>query len=187
MNISILGYERTTMKKIAEDCNIKSASIYYFFKNKEDLFSEVLDQVLNHHFDSMSKSYFKNENHEIVVILENLLEEIAVHHQKFEEETHAYLQLLESPNTIHKKKVESHLNNYNEWLYKQLYNRMKSSIFLFSEQDIDKVLNSFLLIGNGIFWGKIIYSPHRMEKEILNAKFIIRTIYNYIKEGNHHE
>lgn len=179
-NISLYGYEGTTMKKIAEDSDIKSASIYYFFQNKEELFLNVLDQVLNNHFEAMSTKYYTNEENKIINILENLLKKIASHHYEYKIETNVYLRLMESSNLVLKEKVVSYLDSYNNWLYEQLYTSIKQSDFHLEEQDIKRILNMFLLIGNGIFWGNIIYSKEKMKVEIQDAQFLMRTIYKEI-------
>ena len=37
------GLSKTTMNEIAADVNMSKASLYYYFKNKEDIFKAVLD------------------------------------------------------------------------------------------------------------------------------------------------
>lgn len=40
--VSQHGYERTTIKEIAKNCNVTVGVIYHYFKSKEELFSEAL-------------------------------------------------------------------------------------------------------------------------------------------------
>lgn len=44
---STLGYENTSMKMIAKETGIKKSSIYYHFKNKEDLFLNTIEHLLD--------------------------------------------------------------------------------------------------------------------------------------------
>ncbi len=168
--LAIHGYEGTTMKKIAESSNIKSASIYYFFKNKEDLVNNVLLKVLSGHFKAMTDEYFKYENEELKVRFEILLEKIVRHHRSNQNETAVYLRLMESNNTAFKMEVEQYLKQYNQWLTEKLYRNIKNKYGHKDETTIKNLLETYMLIGNGLFWGSIIYSDSRIEKEIVHAK-----------------
>ncbi|GAA3720784.1 hypothetical protein GCM10022378_08550 [Salinicoccus jeotgali] len=168
--LAIHGYEGTTMKKIAEASNIKSASIYYFFKNKEDLVNNVLLKVLSGHFKAMTDEYFKYENEELKVRFETLLEKIVRHHRGNQNETAVYLRLMESNNTDFKMEVEQYLKQYNQWLTEKLYRNIKDEYTCKDETAIKDLLETYMLIGNGLFWGSIIYSDSRIEKEIVHAK-----------------
>lgn len=171
--LSIYGYEGTTMKKIANDCNIKAASIYYFFKNKDDLVSRVLLKVLSNHFKAMTDEYFKHEDEELLTRLEFMLEKIARHHRENQAETSVYLRLMESANDDFKMEVEQYLNQYNQWLYGKLYKDIQAEYLEVDDDATKNFLETFLLIGNGVFWGSIIYSDTRIEAEINHAKNLI--------------
>jgi len=40
------GYERTSLKNIADEAHIEPASLYYYFSSKEDLYVKVMDRSL---------------------------------------------------------------------------------------------------------------------------------------------
>lgn len=40
------GYSKTTIRKIVEHSGILTGSIYYFFKNKEDIFHAILLELM---------------------------------------------------------------------------------------------------------------------------------------------
>ncbi|MEA1975414.1 MAG: TetR/AcrR family transcriptional regulator [Bacillota bacterium] len=45
-NFLVKGYENTTMDIIAKESDIKKSSLYYHFKNKEDLFIKCIEHLL---------------------------------------------------------------------------------------------------------------------------------------------
>ena len=51
------GYSGASMKRIAEQANLPRANIHYYFKNKADLYSQLLHEILtlwNTRFDSLN-------------------------------------------------------------------------------------------------------------------------------------
>lgn len=181
-NISIYGYERATMKNIARDSEIKSASIYYFFENKQDLMLSVLKKVLNNHFNAMVSAYELNKNEHPLLIMQSLIEKIAEHHFNNFNERQVYLDLMESRDEIIKKKVTHYLDEYNQWLYEQLSYELNQLYGFSNPKDISNIIDYFLLIGNGIFWGTNIYDKERLDQEVQNGKdllsFTFRSVVN---------
>ncbi|MCF7920039.1 MAG: TetR/AcrR family transcriptional regulator [Candidatus Cloacimonetes bacterium] len=53
---SRLGYEGTSMRKIAEELGSGKASLYYYFKSKEEIFLEVLEKEGAEYFEELNKS-----------------------------------------------------------------------------------------------------------------------------------
>ena len=55
------GYNKTTIRKIVEDSGVLTGSIYYFFKNKEDIFHAILLELMR---DCISRidTRFKDES-----------------------------------------------------------------------------------------------------------------------------
>ncbi len=43
----VQGFDGVSIRQIAESCNLSKAGLYYYFKDKEDLFLEVLDENLS--------------------------------------------------------------------------------------------------------------------------------------------
>jgi AcrR family transcriptional regulator len=46
-SFTIFGYKATTMSQIAKQANVGKGTIYTFFKNKEELFDEIIDDLIN--------------------------------------------------------------------------------------------------------------------------------------------
>lgn len=63
------GYHGTTMSKIATATNVSKGGLYAYFKNKEDLFSFILDSLLNQKSKTLE---YTNENNNV---FEQLLEQ----------------------------------------------------------------------------------------------------------------
>lgn len=45
-SFALFGYKATTMDQVARIANVGKGTIYTFFKNKEDLFHEIIDQFI---------------------------------------------------------------------------------------------------------------------------------------------
>lgn len=72
------GYESTSMSEVAAAANIEKSSLYYFFKNKEGLFIEILESIwkeLIHDIYDLSKrrAEFKSNQEHFAAILEHFI------------------------------------------------------------------------------------------------------------------
>jgi AcrR family transcriptional regulator len=54
------GYYKTTLEDIAQMLGMKKNSLYYYFKNKEDLFREIIMSDVDEHFASQERILAKN-------------------------------------------------------------------------------------------------------------------------------
>lgn len=61
---SKLGYNKTTLEEVARDIRIGKATIYHYFKSKDELFYEVIQWESNELLEKI-KSIFNNESVEI--------------------------------------------------------------------------------------------------------------------------
>src|SRR5699024_12344537 len=93
----VYGDQGTTMRKIAEEADIKASSIYYFFSIKQELFVEVIRFLLDHHFTSMKSVFEINKSEQLHTLFSELLKGIVSHHLKSERETKAYIMIVSSP------------------------------------------------------------------------------------------
>lgn len=177
-NIAEYGERGATMQKIAEDCDIKPASIYYFYKNKEDIITKVLERVLTNHFDAMSKIYYMSETLGPLETMQAMLEAIAQHHFKNEAERKVYTELMESSENRYRERVSSYLDTYNEWLHSKLIKKLNDKYV--GNDELKKVLENFLLIGNGVFWATNIYSEKQLQQDVSTAKQLMTYAYNAI-------
>ena len=50
-----IGYEKSTIMKIAEEANVNRGSVIYFFKNKENIVCELVAYVLEGQFDFITE------------------------------------------------------------------------------------------------------------------------------------
>lgn len=61
---SVKGYHGTTVKDVVEEANISVGTFYFYFKNKEDLFETLYDEVAEELFIALCNS-IQNINREI--------------------------------------------------------------------------------------------------------------------------
>ena len=50
------GYETTSVREIVESAGVTKPVLYYYFKNKDDLFSTILNEILEDHLGRISKA-----------------------------------------------------------------------------------------------------------------------------------
>lgn len=70
------GYENTSLRDVAEKVNIKKSSIYYHFKNKEDLFVNCINYFLDsitHHIKKSLKN-IENPEKKLDALITSILE-----------------------------------------------------------------------------------------------------------------
>ncbi|WP_151732926.1 TetR/AcrR family transcriptional regulator ['Paenibacillus yunnanensis' Narsing Rao et al. 2020] len=68
------GYKATTMDQVSKIANVGKGTIYTFFKTKEELFAEILDQASREQFAIMNR--VGQEEHTFTEKLLNLLDSI---------------------------------------------------------------------------------------------------------------
>jgi AcrR family transcriptional regulator len=70
------GYKATTMDQVARLANVGKGTIYTFYKNKEELFSEIIDELLKDMKEAAEKafdqelSFFENVHRALYSVLE---------------------------------------------------------------------------------------------------------------------
>ena len=62
------GFDRTTIRKIAEEGGISAASIYYYFDSKEDLLYQILDETMSTGFKLIKDIEKRDTNLQEVLI-----------------------------------------------------------------------------------------------------------------------
>jgi len=72
------GYEVTSMSEVATAASIEKSSLYYFFKNKESLFLEILESIWKELVEdiydlSKRRSEFKSNQEHFAAVLENFI------------------------------------------------------------------------------------------------------------------
>jgi len=69
------GYDATTIDDIARESNINKALIYYYFKNKSGLYSEVMSSVFDAMYEEVTNT--KELSHDVVRELEMFIKTYA--------------------------------------------------------------------------------------------------------------
>ncbi|MGB7999269.1 MAG: TetR/AcrR family transcriptional regulator [Anaerobacillus sp.] len=76
-SFSMFGYKATTMEQVAKIANVGKGTIYTFFKNKEELFNEIVSEMVKEMKDlaeiSISKedTFFENLHRALYSVLEH--------------------------------------------------------------------------------------------------------------------
>lgn len=75
-HFSARGYSDTSLEDIAYDVGIKKSSLYYFFKNKDDLYSAMFDHVYARIIDRMDAYYARVQEKKasLALVIEDLLQ-----------------------------------------------------------------------------------------------------------------
>ncbi len=87
------GFEKTTIRDIAREAGINSASIYYYFEDKESVLYEILIEIMdrsldqlreivNHEISLREKIYAIIRMHTEIYGLDTISMELIVHNQK---------------------------------------------------------------------------------------------------------
>lgn len=75
-SFSLFGYKATTMDQVAKLANVGKGTIYTFFKNKEELFDEIVSSLLNEMKREAEEvldpqaSFSENVHHALIRLLE---------------------------------------------------------------------------------------------------------------------
>lgn len=168
-NFAKYGYEGASMRKIAEEVDIKPASIYYFFENKQNLFIQAIKVILDHHFTSMKGTFEQYQTEKLHTIFSELFNNIVHHHTSNQEETKAYVLMVNSAIPEIKDEVRNYLATYNVWLVEQLTEEIASRNPHLDTSEIKEIIHYFIFLGNGLFWGVIIYEESEMQKNLKQA------------------
>lgn len=170
------------MRKIADEVGIKPPSIYFFFKNKEELFVAAFKQLLDNHFEKMELILKDNWDRPVEQIFTAMIQGIISHHKGDMEGTNAYISLVTSPVVEISKYLNNHMLRYNEWLVNILGSLLKSEYPNISSSDMDRIVEKFILIGNGVFWGIKLYDDENLERQEVLANQIIHVLFEELNE-----
>ena len=89
--IEKFGIDKTSMRSIAAEANMTTGAIYYYYKNKQDLFDEIVTDSI--HF--AHRIFHENENEKITIdsLFSNVEKEARIRFKRLQEEK-LYLLLL---------------------------------------------------------------------------------------------
>ncbi|SEI82322.1 transcriptional regulator, TetR family [Bhargavaea ginsengi] len=172
------GYQGASMRKIAEEVGIKPASIYFFFKNKEELFREVFKRTLARHNDAMRKTLQRHTDEPVEKIFAAMLRTTVDHHAGDRDEMATYISLVISPPTPDfQKQLDDYFSSFSIWLADALNDALRRDFPDITESEATSVIGQYVLLANGIFWSINIFSPNelafqlRMAEQMLQASF----------------
>ncbi|WP_432362095.1 TetR/AcrR family transcriptional regulator [Sporosarcina sp. UB5] len=171
------GYHGATMRKIADEVGIKPPSIYFFFKNKEELFVAAFQQLLDNHFEEMRCIVKENEDKPVEQIFTAMIQGIVSHHKGDMEGTDAYISLVTSPIKEISTYLYNHMIRYNEWLVTTLESLLQVEYPNISSSEMDRIVKKFVLIGNGVFWGVKLYDDEDLKEQVVLANQIIHALF----------
>src|SRR5699024_8419297 len=125
-HFSDYGYQGMSMRKVASDVGIKPASIYHFFKNKQDLVENAMQVILDNHFNMVKSTYQTYHSDNLKTLFSELLNNLTSHHTNRVEETKAYVRMVSSSVPELKQLVQKHFEIYENWLIQNLSENIKN-------------------------------------------------------------
>lgn len=171
---SQFNYHGATMKKIAEEVDIKPASIYFFFKNKEELFIAAFQKLLENHFLEMKLILDGERDKNILEIFHALLTGTVNYHKSNMNETNALILLTTSPPPSGiSRYLHEHMKNFDEWLIGSLNDLIKRDKPSISDKEAATITRQFILLMDGIFWEIHLYDHEELCEQIYHAIHIM--------------
>jgi AcrR family transcriptional regulator len=182
LHYSLHGYQGATMKKIATEVGIKPASIYFFYKNKEELYIAAFQQLLDNHLAEMKRIFAETSSQSGDQIFSELLHGIVRYHKEDERGTMAYISLVTSPIPEISQYLQKHMLHVNDWLANSLEDLLRQRYSSISAKDVDRVIKQFVLLANGVFWGINLYDGQVFEEQVQIADQFISSIFKDVEK-----
>ncbi|MGE7609035.1 TetR/AcrR family transcriptional regulator [Peribacillus frigoritolerans] len=181
LHYSLHGYQGATMKKIADEVGIKPASIYFFYKNKEELFIAAFQHLLDNHLAEMKRILAETSSRSVDRIFSEMLHGIVKYHKDDEQGTMAYISLVTSPIPEIKLYLQKYLLHFNDWMVSSLEDLLRQSYPSLSTDEVDQIIKQFVLLGNGIFWGINLYEGQDLMEQVQIADRFISSMFRDIE------
>ncbi|MDQ0879453.1 TetR/AcrR family transcriptional regulator [Peribacillus sp. V2I11] len=181
LHYSLHGYQGATMKKIADEVGIKPASIYFFYKNKEELFIAAFQQLLDNHLAEMKRILAKTSSRSVDQIFSEMLHGIVKYHKDDERGTMAYISLVTSPIPEIKLYLQKYLLHFNDWMASSLEDLLRQRYPSISADEVDQIIKQFVLLGNGLFWGINLYEGEDLMEQVHIADRFISSMFSDIE------
>ncbi|MGE7903476.1 TetR/AcrR family transcriptional regulator [Peribacillus sp. NPDC094092] len=181
LHYSLHGYQGATMKKIADEVGIKPASIYFFYKNKEELFIAAFQQLLDNHLAEMKRILAKTSSRSVNQIFSEMLHGIVKYHKEDERGTMAYISLVTSPIPEIKLYLQKYLLHFNDWMASSLEDLLRQRYPSISAGEVDQIIKQFVLLGNGLFWGINLYEGQDLMEQVHIADRFISSMFSDIE------
>ncbi|MCK1983750.1 MULTISPECIES: TetR/AcrR family transcriptional regulator [Peribacillus] len=181
LHYSLHGYQGATMKKIADEVGIKPASIYFFYKNKEELFIAAFQHLLDNHLAEMKRILAETSSRSVDQIFSEMLHGIVKYHKDDEQGTMAYISLVTSPIPEIKLYLQKYLLHFNDWMVSSLEDLLRQSYPSLSTEEVDQIIKQFVLLGNGLFWGINLYEGQDLMEQVQIADRFISSMFRDIE------
>ncbi|WP_249598314.1 TetR/AcrR family transcriptional regulator [Peribacillus frigoritolerans] len=181
LHYSLHGYQGATMKKIADEVGIKPASIYFFYKNKEELFIAAFQHLLDNHLAEMKRILAESSSRSVDRIFSEMLHGIVKYHKGDEQGTMAYISLVTSPIPEIKLYLQKYLLHFNDWMVSSLEDLLRQSYPSLSTDEMDQIIKQFVLLGNGLFWGINLYEGQDLMEQVQIADRFISSMFRDIE------
>lgn len=169
------------MKKIADEVGIKPASIYFFYKNKEELFIAAFQQLLDNHLAEMKRILANTSSRSVNQIFSEMLHGIVKYHKEDERGTMAYISLVTSPIPEIKLYLQKYLLHFNDWMASSLEDLLRQRYPSITAGEVDQIIKQFVLLGNGLFWGINLYEGQDLMEQVQIADRFISSMFSDIE------
>ncbi|CAH0224062.1 HTH-type transcriptional repressor Bm3R1 [Peribacillus sp. Bi96] len=139
-SFSLFGYKATTMDQVAKIANVGKGTIYTFYKNKEELFKEIVQRLIEEMKYEAEQSlddqlhFFENLHRAVYRILE------------FRQEHQLSLKLLQEEREIGTPAVQDMVNEMEEAIVSYIKEKLKIAIFKGYIQPCDPEITAFLML-----------------------------------------
>jgi AcrR family transcriptional regulator len=139
-SFSLFGYKATTMDQVAKIANVGKGTIYTFYKNKEELFKEIVQRMIEEMKYEAEQSlddqlsFFENLHRAVYRILE------------FRQEHQLSLKLLQEEREIGTSAVQEMVNEMEEAIVSYIKEKLKIAIDKGYIQPCDPEITAFLML-----------------------------------------
>lgn len=149
------GYEGMTMKEIAKKVGITPPAVYAFFKNKEDLFLQIYQEVISGHLEIAAYNMQENKGKTVKELLEVFLQEIIEFQLKEPLYMKIYMRLLLFPPDVFEKDLKQDVIELERKEYAMLAQLFEQGIANgeIKDGDVHLYTTTMLCIMDGLFWG----------------------------------
>ncbi len=178
---SLHNYHGATMQKIAKEVGIKPASIYFFYKNKEDLFVAAFEQLLEDHFTTIQKIMNGVRGRPLLDVFQHLFNGAVEYHIHHENETNAYISLINSPPQEIKHFLHEHMARFDDWLFESLLDITQIDQPHITEEQAVVLTKQAVLLMDGLFWEINLYDKNTLRDQIKLALDIMKILLEGLK------
>ncbi|MEF2095013.1 TetR/AcrR family transcriptional regulator [Peribacillus simplex] len=139
-SFSLFGYKATTMDQVAKIANVGKGTIYTFYKNKEELFKEIVQRLIEEMKYEAEQSlddqlsFFENLHRAVYRILE------------FRQQHQLSLKLLQEEREIGTPAVQEMVNEMEEAIVSYIKEKLKIAIDKGYIQPCDPEITAFLML-----------------------------------------